>query len=340
MPRCLSRSPPPVRLVAIAIAVATAVGCKEVPHGGVRTPEARAGELAPKRPAGPQVVRRVEASELLPADLDLVVRLDLARIRAQLGAEAIDRLLARALVEAAPGPGAVVEVDPLLALAARRADTVFVALRAEDPASGDRVVVLEGKLAGLSPDPARFHPGPPTILDGVRSFDRLGAADRAPRDATARVVAVGDRAIAFVSPVEVDSVERVLREGPDPRRGDPAAEGLVSVDLRVRRLGPAMERRFPSLGAVVAGLDRVRGSAALLDDGLRVDLDVVGASEDGAERLLRFALALRDGAAESDRAKVLASLAAERTDKTVHLRWTLPAATLLAAIGDRAPPAP
>lgn len=307
-------------------------GCKEVPHGGVRAGGVPVGEASgPTRPPGPQVVRRVAAVELIPADLDLVVRVDLARMRLQLGAEAIDRLFARAVVEA--GPGA--EVDPLLVLATRRADVVWIGLRASDPASGDRVVVVEGQLAGLRPDPARFRPGPPSIVAGVVQLDRAGAV---PRDGTARVVAIGERALAFVSPVEVDAVERVLRDGPDSKRGDPSAEGLVSADLRVRRLAPDLERRFPSLGAVVAGVDRVRGTAVLLDDGLRVDLEVLGASQPGAERLLAFVLALRDGAAESDRAKVLATLSAERIDKTVRLRWTLPGRAMLTALGEGAGP--
>lgn len=293
----------------------------------------RGVEVAPKRRPGPQPVRRVTASELLPADLDLVLRIDLARMRSQLGAEAIDRLLARALVDAARAPSAVVDADPLLVLAARRAEVVYVALRAEDPTSGDRVVVVEGKLAGLTPEPARYRPGPPSALEGVRTFDRIGALTHAPRDTTARVVAVGERALAFVSPVEVDSVERLLEVGPDPKRGDPVAEGLVSVDLRVRRLGPRLERRFPSLGAVVAGLERVRGSAAMLDDGVRVDLEVQGASQLGAERLLAFVEALKQGSAESERAKILASLSAERLDKTVRVRWTVPGSAVLGMLG-------
>jgi hypothetical protein len=316
------------------VASCALAACKEVPHGGVRASGDAAADARPKPPAGPRVARRVSATDLVPGDLDLVVRLDLARVRAQLGADAVDRLFARALVEAAATPGALVDVDPLLALAARRGEVLTIALRAEDPTSGDRVVVVEGKLAGLEPEAARFRAGPPVGLEGVRVFDRVGALDHASRDATARVVAVADRALAFVSPVEVDAVARVLRDGPDPKRGDPAAEGLVSVDLRVRRLAPALERRFPSLGAVVAGLDRARGTATLKDDGLAIDLAIVGASEAGAERLLRFVDALREGGAASERARVLASLSAERTERTVRVRWTVPAALLLGALAD------
>lgn len=334
---CSSRAARPAILVA-GLAFSIVGGCREVPHGSVYSGADRGVEVAPKRRSGPQSVRRVSAAELLPADLDLALRIDLARMRSQLGAEAIDRLLARALAHAARSPSPLLDVDPLLVLAARRAEVVYVGLRAEDPTSGDRVVVVEGNLEGLTPEPARYRPGPPSAIDGVRTFDRIAALVHAPRDTTARVVAVGERVLAFVSPVEVDSVARLLESGPDSRRGDPVAEGLISVDLRVRRLAPALERRFPSLGAVVAGLERVRGSAVMLDDGVRVDLDVQGASEAGAERFLAFVDALKVGSAESERAKSLASLSAERLDQTVRVRWTVPGRAMLTALGEGAGP--
>lgn len=334
----LFREPLSIRAVRAAIfaaglAFSVVGGCREVPHGGVYSGADRGVEVAPKRRPGTQSVRRITAAELLPADLDLTLRIDLARMRSQLGADAIDRLLARALAEAALTPGALMDVDPLLVLAARRADVVFVGLRAEDPASGDRVVVVEGNLAGLTPESARYRPGPPSAVDAVRTFDRIAALVHAPRDTTARVVTIGERVLAFLSPVEVDSVARVLEMGPDPKRGDPAAEGLISVDVRVRRLAPTLERRFPSLGAVVAGLERVRGSAVMLDDGVRVDLEIQGVSLAGAERLLAFVEALKQGSVESDRTKILASLSAERLDKTVRVRWTVPAPAVLGMLG-------
>jgi hypothetical protein len=42
----------------------------------------------------------------------------------------------------------------------------------------------------------------------------------------------------------------VLRDGADERRGDPSREGVVSVDVRARRLPASLERRFPSIGAI------------------------------------------------------------------------------------------
>ena len=85
---------------------------------------------------------------------------------------------------------------------------------------------------------------------------------------------IGDRALVLVSPVEVGSVARVLRQGPDERRGDPAAEGIVSLDLRAGRLPPHLERRFPSIGAIIAGALAVL--VALVSNGFTAALIVLG----------------------------------------------------------------
>ena len=69
--------------------------------------------------------------------------------------------------------------------------------------------------------------------------EALDRAAEAPRSGTARIMNLGNRATAFVSAVELDSVRRVILDGPDPKRGNPTADGLVSFDLRAGRLPPA-----------------------------------------------------------------------------------------------------
>ena len=71
-----------------------ACGCgAEVPPGG--------GGAMPKVPEGPRIARQVDAADLLPKDLDLVVRVDLARMRAGLGPDATKQsLCARGLAVA------------------------------------------------------------------------------------------------------------------------------------------------------------------------------------------------------------------------------------------------
>src|SRR6202012_2912717 len=89
------------------------------------------------------------------------------------------------------------------------------------------------------------------------------------------------------------AVKRVLDVGPDEKRGSPSAEGLVSVDLRARPLPPALAKRYPSIAGLLSGIERIKGSAVLVDDGLRVDAQVLGKAAPGAERAAKFLEAMR-----------------------------------------------
>jgi hypothetical protein len=144
---------------------------------------------------------------------------------------------------------------------------------------------------------------------------------------------LGNKATVFVSPVELDAVKRVMEAGPDPRRGNPEAEGLVSFDLRTHRLAPGLEKKYPSIAAVIAGVERVRGSAVLLDDGLRVDAQVVGTSPAGASQAARFLEAMRDNLAQGPRFGAwMKDARVELVEKTVQVRLTVPAKALLAIL--------
>ncbi|WP_437587529.1 hypothetical protein [Sorangium sp. So ce1000] len=321
-----------VRAVAVAAAV-LALGvpaCGDAVGGGGGHPARGAAS-----PAGPRVVRRVEPADLLPADLDLVVRVDVARMRAGLGQAASDELARRALDEAP---------DEALESALQRADVVWLGLRLADLEEGDRVVVLEGRMAGFAPDPGRWEAAPSAqdvgAVDRVAVFGRRGGvagASVGSRADTARIIALGDRAVALVSAVEVSSVARVLRDGPDARRGDPAAEGIVSLDLRARRLPPYVARRFPSIGALVAGVARVRAVASLHDDGVRLDVELVGVDEAGAARARRFLEVLRDNVEDVRYAELMKALSIEQVERTVRLRWLFPAPLVLALLSGRSP---
>jgi hypothetical protein len=323
-----------ITAAAIAAAGAALVGCgREVQPPGA-TPGARA----------PRLSRRVDPAELFPADLDLVVRVDVDRMRSGLGPAATDELTERALARrtgsgagerASPagGGGDGAGDDAALRDALRRADVVWVALRLADLDAGDRVIAFEGRMRGVDRDPSAWQPLPVDVA-GVSVFARRGHAGRA---GVARMIALGDHAVAFVSPVEVASVARVLRDGPDERRGDPSAEGLVSLDLRARRLPPRLERRFPSIAALIAGLERVRAVASLAEEGVRVEADVVGRTPDGAGRARRFLEALRDNVGDPSYAEVMKALSIEQVERTVRIRWTLPSRVVLTLLASEDP---
>jgi hypothetical protein len=173
-------------------------------------------------------------------------------------------------------------------------------------------------------------------VEDVAVFDRR---DPASRESSARVVAIGGRALAFVTPVEVASVERVLVEGPDELRGDPSAEGVISADLRARRLPPALELRFPSIASIVAGLSRIRATATLVDEGAKVEAEIVARSSGAAERALKFLIAVRDNVEDPRYAEALRAVKLEQVGTVVRLRWVVPAKMLLGLLagGESAP---
>ncbi|MDC3955042.1 hypothetical protein [Polyangium jinanense] len=263
----------------------------------------------------------LDPAELFPADLDLVLRVDLGRMRAQLGPLA-DALSAR--VEEESGGE-----EALVSQAIARAKVVWIGLRAADAEVGDRVLVVEGEVEDVRPDPRLFRLVDPPIADDVRTWERQGPLGRA---TTARIHAFAGRMIVFVTPVEVDSVERVLLKGPDDRRRDPAAEGLVSADLRARRLPPSLERRFPSIASIIGGLERARASAVMVGDALRVDAEITagtGQAAGKAENLLR---ALREGGQGSRYAALFEDIRIERVDRAVRVRWDLSSEVLRALL--------
>jgi hypothetical protein len=271
-------------------------------------------------PEGPRVERVLDPTDVFPADLDVVVRVDVGRMRSDIGQAAADELSRRAFADPS---------EEELRQALGCAEVVWIATRAADIDAGDRVVVVEGR--SCMPDLLAARWKQVRSANGkLRIFDRTAEA---PRSGTARIMNLGNRATAFVSSVELDSVRRVIVAGPDPKRGNPTAEGLVSFDLRVGRLPPALEKKYPSIGAVLAGVERVRGSARLVDEGMTIDAQVVGATAAGAERAARFLEALRDSLAETPRFAAAAHEArVEQVEKTVQVRVTVPAKAVLALV--------
>jgi len=240
-------------------------------------------------------------------------------MRAGIGPAAADELSRRAL----QGAG-----EKELSEALACADVVWVATRAADVEAGDRVIVIEGK--SCMPDLTRGQWEKVRSANGrMAIFDRKGEA---PRSGTARIVNLNNRATVFVSPVELDSVKRVLDAGPDEKRGNPTAEGLVSVDVRARALPPGLAKRYPAIAAVLGGIERIKGSAVLADDGLRIDAQVLGKAAEGAEKAARFLSAMRDSLLEGRLGEAAKGAKIELVERTVQVKLTVPAKLLLAAV--------
>lgn len=269
----------------------------------------------------PQLSRELGATDLLPADLDVVFRIDVARIKAGLGPAFAESLAERAAEQSRDG---------FIAEAMSRADTVWIGLRLADIDAGDRVLIAEGKTGEIHIEPSEWaEVKAGATIEGVHILDRRGAL---PRAATGRIVLASDRLIAFVSPAEVDAVSRLLKNGADEGHGDPAAVGLVSVDVRGHRLPPALEKKYPSIGAVIAGIAKIRGSAAMGDSAVIVNLEVFARSEPDAQRAEKFLVTVRDAALNTRYAEVMKTVSIERAGATIHLKANVPASFVIAAL--------
>lgn len=227
---------------------------------------------APAKALAPPPRHPGVAEELLPPDLDLVVRIDVAKLRRTLGPDA----LARATPFA---DGAVTR-----ALAA--ATSVWLGFHG--PPAGDRsdvVVVARGDFAGLDPT-TELEASPSS---GWRELGREPASRlyaRAPgaaRAAPVWMLVEGDRVLVVASAAEVDAVERAVR-ATSPRALEAPADGVVGVAARYRALAPAFARRFPELASVLADAKTAR--ATLDADGgvLRFDVALAFVAESAAAR--------------------------------------------------------
>ncbi len=293
----------------LLVAAAVALGCgAEVPAGGVRAPGAAQAKLS----------RRISPNEALPADLDVVVRVDLARLKEVLGPSPEETLAGK------------LGADPAHQAALRGARAVTLGLRVADLETGDHVLVVEGDLKAYQPDRAVFAERP-SANDQVKIFTRTAPAGRSGAEV---IVRLSDQAVAFASPAEADSLLRVLSDGADEHRGQPAAEGLLSLDVRPRRLSVDLERRFTHVARLVSQVSRIRGVAEVDADALAVRVEITAKSGPAAERVARFAEALREGADPKGASAALAALEIEPLGAVVHLKVRVPAAVVMAALKD------
>lgn len=255
----------------------------------------------PRRLSPPPSAPRVSsAAELIPADLDVVARLDLARMKAALGGLTSDMLSRDVLSRAAGANGD--EPDDVLIASLLDAELVYLGYRpSEQLLPLDRVLALEGRFERL-PTPPGFSAAIDVGAD-VRYWDRRPGTKPLPRSGVARIYAAGERVRAFVSEAEIDALERTLSGLSGARRLSPPEEGSLSLALRPRLLGRLTHGLLREL------LEEAKTFEAVIDlesDGGKLRLTLVMAEPGHAERLaqagkdvLRRALGER-----ADRARV------------------------------------
>jgi hypothetical protein len=283
---------------------------------------------SPARVASVSAASAAAASDLLPSDLDVVVRVDWPRVIS-------NPLFSRAR-DAVSGAGLarIARIGRVL----DDARTVLIGMRIlSDGVQGDGVVVIEGENTTLDPDDllapgsvATFHrlPAP----RGMSVFERQGAFERG--DA-AFVVILAHRGILIATPAESDALRRTARSGADTDRLDPPARGLLSFAGRAR---PGWNALLGSKGRFLRKiLDGLTGFSGSVDSpagaALAVEADLVYADIESAakadEAMRAVGVALEPlgpwlGA-------VARSLNVSRHDEMVTLRGAIPSSLAKAA---------
>jgi hypothetical protein len=227
-------------------------------------------------PPLPPAPALTSASELIPADLDVVVRLDLARVKAALGATALSALAHEVLARDS-GP----EPDELVVSSLLTAEQVYLAYRPSPLWTPlDRVLALQGRFEQLVRPPTGFS-GALDLGRDLRYWD--AKAPPATRGGVARIYALGERVRAFVSEAELDAVERTLDGLASPRRLEPPEEGTLSLAARPRLLGRLAGNG--TLRDLLVDAKALHAVAELEADGVRLKLELLLAGSEQATQL-------------------------------------------------------
>ena len=239
----------------------------------------------------------VRAADAIPADLDLVVRLDLHKIRDTLGGPAMTALSERAVQGLR---GADSATDALLLGALEQTDTLWLGVRPTRTLSAaDSVWVMSGRFPHFDPHRAESTPrfGPPLDLGGdLRRYDR---AHPAVRSAPARIYVHGDDLLISLSEAEIDSVERSFEEQRGAPPLEPAEKGVFSLVARPQVLPLSLFAGVESVRRLLRSAHRLELNADLTGSGLDATLALkfedAAAAEQVAQALTEMRDALRAG---------------------------------------------
>ncbi|HEV8248114.1 MAG TPA: hypothetical protein VGP93_20205 [Polyangiaceae bacterium] len=228
-------------------------------------------------------------SEAMPADLDLVVRIDLERVRSALGPELVGQLRRAARVSAA-----VDDTEELVSGALEQADVVLLGLRPRSSTVLDHVFVLEGSFKRFDPGATHARPAWTPAQDIGGDFRRWDRAKAPARAAPARIYAFGERMVIIASLAEVDSTERSVELGYRKGALVPPSKGVVSFAARVLPLSFALESRSPRLARWLRAAETLEGSAEIASDGVQLELALKVDSPQTAEQLRNVLQALSE----------------------------------------------
>jgi hypothetical protein len=181
-------------------------------------------------------------SAALPRRFDLVVRLDLERLRSEIGADLLRRLLLTTLVSEIDAPE-----NSLLGAALDRTDlSLFGFELGPNLMSTDKVLALRGHFGGIDPGPHWSAVSPEQ--SALEAFD--ADIPESP-GALTRVYRLEDELVVFAARAQAAEIERRLARG-TPEGLHPPDRGVVSLALRPAAFVSNYLGRYPRLGSFLA----------------------------------------------------------------------------------------
>ncbi len=279
----------------------------------------------PRVEAPPTAPSLSDPSDVMPADLDVVLRVDVARCKATLGL--IPELLASEIAMQLPSaPGDEPTRDHVFAWVAR-ADTLWLGLRpGSRPETSDGVLILRGDFSAIVPTRLEGAPAWGLVRDlggAVRRYERAPTLRSAPAVLYTRL----PERLVLGSLVEIDALGRTVEQGQAGSDLRAPESGLLSVALRVPGLEGVWRRRWPELARFIDGAERAEASVEQSGAKFRVHADLRYAEADRAASVGESASKLIRSLAEAGPAWAK-DIRVEVVERHVSLDWEIDRADL------------
>jgi len=194
------------------------------------------------------------AIDLIPKDLDLVIRVDMRRLKTMLGPDS-DQQLERLLVRfQLVSPARSLDVA-LWHSVLERSDTVWLGCRPFVRGCRDWVLVAQGKFDDLDPRTRGFSTLPTDLGGGWLRYDQK--EPQVLRGAPQRIYLQPPGRVVLLTRAEIDAVQRTLDQGDPGTDLEPEASGVIALSARPAALASVLSPNKRAALAWLRDIERV-----------------------------------------------------------------------------------
>ena len=230
------------------------------------------GCAAPARSSAPPTPREAEPG--LPADLDVAIRVDIARLASELGGSLAEQLVVDLLVSDGDSVAAALVKD-----AVARSELLWLGFRAGlDLHAADKVLIFRGRFGDFE---ARLRDSAFSWSESGTEwphFERLGPAP----GSFERVYPLRDRVLVLATRGETPVLEPSFEQPTPSASLRPPDRGTVSAAARAEELRRTQLRAYPTLAEQFSGAEEVTGYAEPRSTNLDLALDIAFAQAEQA----------------------------------------------------------